>query len=455
MLDDGLAGGAVPTPAAPATPVTSAARLRVLVFSLFSAVYFMSFLQRVSISVVAGEFQAEMGLNSVQLGMLTSAFFISYAAAQPVIGLLSDKAGPERVAAGSMVLAVVGSFMFAAARSFGAAFAGRILIGVGLAAGFIPGLKAIAEMFPAQSFSTVNAIFIALGQLGSLIGAAPLAWATAAAGWRTVFTGLAVVAVVLAALCFAYAAWKARARRGAAAAGPSTQTDTATTGYGRRATNREVLLSARIWLLAFFLFTKYGSQVAFQGLWGAPYLMSTYGVGATQAASGLTMLGVGYVVAAPLVGRLADWLASRGMDLFTARRRIVVVTTAIAVAAWVPMVLAPGLVPWGALQVLLFVMGTGYSSASLVFGIGKDLFPANVSGFSTALINVTSILGGAVLPPLVGWIVGRGLASGAAGPTVYADALWPSLVAASASLVLALAVTKPRERSSAQPAACA
>jgi sugar phosphate permease len=436
-----------------------AARLRVSVFSLFSAIYFMSFLQRVSISVVATEFQAELGLNSVQLGMMTSGFFIAYAAVQPIIGLLSDKAGPEPVAAGSLVVAAIGSFVFVAARSFGVAFMGRVLIGLGFAAGFIPGVKAIAEMFPPNSFSSVNAVFLALGQLGSLVGAAPLAWATAAAGWRAVFTGLAVASVVLAVLCIAYAGWRARSaaadrRREAGAAAVAGATVGAVEGAGakgeRRATNREVLLSARVWLLAFYLFTKYGSQVTFQGLWGVPYLMAVYGVNATQAASAITMLAVGYVVAAPLVGRLADWLVARGMDQFAARRRLLIGTTVMAVVAWVPMVVAPGWAPWSVLQALLFIMGIGYSSASLIFGIGKDLFPSSVSGFVTALINVTSIAGGAAMPPLVGWLVQRGLDGGAAAERVYAGILWPGLIACAASLVLVMAVTRPRERGQGQ-----
>ena len=92
--------------------------MRRFAFSLFASVYFLSFLQRVAISVVAGALEAEFGLDSVALGMMSSGFFIAYALAQPVIGLLADRAGPERVAAGALTVGAVGSFMFAAARSF-------------------------------------------------------------------------------------------------------------------------------------------------------------------------------------------------------------------------------------------------------------------------------------------------------------------------------------------------
>ena len=433
--------------------------MRRFAFSLFASVYFLSFLQRVAISVVAGALEAEFGLDSVALGMMSSGFFIAYALAQPVIGLLADRAGPERVAAGALAVGAVGSFMFAAARSFGVAFSGRVLMGLGLAAGFIPGMKAIAELFPPEMFSTFNALFVTIGHAGSLVGAAPLAWMTTAAGWRAVFTGLAFVAVARAVWCAGSAVRNGRDRAagGAARLGAG---DVAWLGSGQgpgqgleqglgqaleqvRGTNREVVASVRMWLVAFFLFAKYGSQVAFQGLWGAPYIVSVYGVSPTQAAGAVTMVAVGYVVAAPFMGRLADRLATAGMDLFAAQRLLLVGSTALCVAVWIPMALAPGLVPWGALHVVVFLLGVSYSTASLAFGITKDLFPANVSGIATGLVNITSILGGAAMPPLVGWIVERRLDAGVSAHAVHAGALWPCLVAAAVSLALVAMVTRP------------
>ena len=47
---------------------------------------------------------------------------------------------------------------------------------------------------------------------------------------------------------------------------------------------RDVMRSAELWLLALFLSVKYGSQVAFPGLWGVPYIASVYGVSPAKAA---------------------------------------------------------------------------------------------------------------------------------------------------------------------------
>jgi MFS family permease len=411
--------------------VNSSNRLRLFGFGLFAAIYFLSFLQRVAVSVVADDLAMELGLDSVALGFMSSGFFIAYALVQPAMGLLCDKAGPERVSAGALAIAAAGSFLFAGARGFASAFLGRILMGMGLAAGFIPGMKVIAAMFPPEAFSTYNGLFVAIGNAGALMGAAPLAWLTVLVGWRLVFAGLAFAAVLLAALCWLFAA--KRHARAVPDSGPGDEPGS----------NRDVMRSRELRLLALFLFMKYGSQVAFQGLWGVPYIASVYRVSPTTAAGAVTMVAVGYVVAAPFVGKLADVMAARGMNLVTAQRRLLVATTLLYVATWVPIVLAPGFLPLSAMYVLLFVMGISVSSASLVFGIAKALFPSNVSGLAIGLVNITSILGGAAMPPVVGWFIDRLAAAGLQGGAVYSTAMIPCLLAAALGLALVSMVGRP------------
>jgi MFS family permease len=409
----------------------SSNRLRFFGFGLFAAIYFLSFLQRVAVSVVADDLAIELGLDSVALGFMSSGFFIAYALTQPAMGLLCDKAGPERVSAGALVIAAIGSFLFAGAKGFTPAFLGRILMGAGLAAGFIPGMKVIAAMFPPEAFSTHNALFVAIGNAGSLMGAAPLAWLTAIAGWRLVFRGLAALAVLLASLCWVFATKQSTREV------PDPDLSDESGSY------RDVIRSRDLWLLALFLLAKYGSQVAFQGLWGVPYLSVLYGVNPTQAATAVTMIATGYVLTAPFVGKLADTMAARGIDLLVARRSLLIGTTLLYVLTWVPIVIAPGLLPFGAMYVLLFIMGISLSSASLVFGIAKDLFPSKVSGLAIGLVNVLSILGGAAMPPIVGWFIKQMTAEGLQGGPLYSRALGPCLVAAALSLALVSMVRKP------------
>ncbi len=418
--------------------IDASARLRLVGFVLFVAIYFLSFLQRVAVSVVADNLVLELGLDSVALGFMSSGFFISYAVLQPALGFLSDKLGPERVSAVAVFVAAIGSFLFAGARGFTSAFLGRIIMGAGLAAGFIPGRKFIALNFPPQVFSTYNSLFIAIGNIGALMGAAPLAWLATAAGWRQVFTGLAVVALLLAGLCWIFATKQPIPE----------QQDQDMDSYDKPSSYLDVIMNRNLQLLSFFLFARYGTQMAFQALWGVPYISGVYEVSPTSAAAVITMIATGYVIGAPVVGRLADVLAARGMDAFTARWNILLGTAVCYFLTWVPIALDPGFLSFRAMYVLLFIMGAAASSAGLVYSIAKDLFPPGVSGFATGLVNVMSIMGGAVMPPLVGWFIRLFTARGLEGGGLYSNALVPCLVFAALGVGFILMVRKPVEESS-------
>lgn len=209
----------------------------------------------------------------------------------------------------------------------------------------------------------------------------------------------------------------------------------------------DLIRSRELWLLALFMFAKYGSRTAFQGLWGVPYISSVYNVNLTSAASALTMIAIGYVLAAPVMRKLADTMAARGTDLFVARLRVLIATTLAYVITWVPIVLAPGILPFNAMYVLLFIMGMSVSSASLVFGIAKSLFPEKVSGLVIGLVNVMSTLGAAIMPPLVGSFMDRLTAQGLQGGVVYSRALAPCLVTAALCLALISLVGRQVRRS--------
>jgi nitrate/nitrite transporter NarK len=183
--------------------------------------------------------------------------------------------------------------------------------------------------------------------------------------------------------------------------------------------------------------------MAFQALWGVPYISNVYAVSPTSAAAAITMIAAGYVINAPLVGRLADVLAARGIDAFTARRNILLGTAVCYFLTWVPIALAPGFLSFNAMYVVLFIMGAAASSAGLVYSMAKDLFPPGVSGFATGLVNVMSIMGGAVMPPLVGWFIRLFAARGIEGGVLYSRALIPCFVVAVLGFATLSIVRKP------------
>ena len=184
------------------TPTGSLAALAVTILGPFALGYFLSYLYRAVNAVVAPNLVHDIGLSASELGLLTAAYLFGFAGFQLPLGVLLDRFGPRRVQTGLLLLAAVGAAVFAVSRgSYGLSLA-RMLIGVGCAGGLMAGFKAVALWVPEGRRALANAVIMAAGGLGILVATVPAEWATQAFGWRGMFTGLALLTVLVAGLIF-------------------------------------------------------------------------------------------------------------------------------------------------------------------------------------------------------------------------------------------------------------
>ena len=78
-------------------------------FLPFASAYFLSYLFRTINAVVGPILGTELSLGAAQLGLLTSAYFIAFGAAQLPLGMLLDRFGARRVNAGLLLFAATGA----------------------------------------------------------------------------------------------------------------------------------------------------------------------------------------------------------------------------------------------------------------------------------------------------------------------------------------------------------
>jgi len=103
------------------------------VFLPFVFGYYIAYLFRTINAVMAAPLATELGLGADDLGLLTSVYFLTFAAAQIPIGILLDQYGPRRVQSALLVIAAIGSTLFAVSDHFLMLLVGRALIGLGVA----------------------------------------------------------------------------------------------------------------------------------------------------------------------------------------------------------------------------------------------------------------------------------------------------------------------------------
>ena len=83
----------------------SPARRVACVLLPFAAGYYLSYLFRSINALIAGDLTAELGLSAADLGLLTSVYFLLFAAAQLPFGVLLDRHGPGTIQSALLLIA--------------------------------------------------------------------------------------------------------------------------------------------------------------------------------------------------------------------------------------------------------------------------------------------------------------------------------------------------------------
>jgi MFS family permease len=171
--------------------VTRTWRLTVRVFLPFAAGYYLSYLFRTINALIVSDLSSDAGLGSANLGLLTSVYFLVFAAAQIPVGILLDRFGPRRVQSALLWFAALGAGLFAVSTGFLSFLIARAMIGLGVAGALTAGLKSIILWFPRERVALVNGYMIMLGSLGAVTATVPVEHLLAWMGWRQLFEILA------------------------------------------------------------------------------------------------------------------------------------------------------------------------------------------------------------------------------------------------------------------------
>jgi MFS family permease len=138
------------------------------------------------------------------------------------------------------------------------------------------------------------------------------------------------------------------------------------------------------------------TMLAFGGLWGVPWLVSVQSYTTTEAAAVTSMIFVGWAIFSPLAGWASDRMGRRNIIL---RAGSVIALLALTLLVYY----TPS--KTSLLMILIFLIGAGGSAMTVCFGSVKELNDANYSSTSLGLMNMCIVGSGAVMQPLIGWLL--------------------------------------------------
>ena len=372
-----------------------AKKYRWVIFTILAFGYVLVYFHRLCPAVLAVDMMQDLQATGTLTGLLGAAYFYPYALMQLPAGLLSDSWGPRNTITLFFLVAFAGSLVLGLAPTVLWAIIGRSLVGLGVAMLFVPTLKILAEWFHAREFALMTGILMALGGVGSLSAAAPLAWLSAQIGWRFSFVAVGVFTLILAGLVYIFVRNKPDDMGWPSPSGSSI-VDASQSQFSLTESVKKVLTCAPFWSLAAWFFFNCAVFFSFGGLWGGPYLVQIYGLEKGQAAQILSMLAIGMIVGSPFLSYVSN-------SVLHARKPVLVFSSVVVLALTAALAFFTSHIPLFGHYAICFGLGV-FSSAVVVIGFtaNKELFPVQMAGTATGLVNLFPFAGGAVFQPVLG-----------------------------------------------------
>jgi type IV secretory pathway TrbF-like protein/predicted MFS family arabinose efflux permease len=400
-------------------------RLILRVFLPFTTAFFLSYLFRTINAVISSELSSELALNAADLGFLTSVYFLTFAALQLPVGIWLDRYGPRRVEGTLLLFAAAGAMLFSLSEGFAALVLGRALIGLGVAAAFTGGLKAIVLWFPKDRVAGMNGWMVMLGALGALSATSPaellLDWS---GGWRGLFAILAAVT-----MASALTIWIVVPE--AKSAKPSSNEHTPI--------NLKIIYSdPRFWALAPLSATCAGTAWAVQGLWATPWLTDVDGLTQADVTRHLLIIAIVQGIAALLLGTAADRLRRRGVGL---QVLLGFVATSF-IAAQLTLILrlpVSSYLPWS-------IVAAAGSGPILSYAVLAEFFSKEITGRANGALNVFHFGAAFVIQYIIGVVVARWPGQDGHYPAIAYQVAFGLILALQASALAWFALSGVRAR---------
>lgn len=373
-------------------PMPPAMHLRI--FLPFALGYFLSYLYRTVNAVIAPDLVHDVGVDPASLGLLTSAYFLAFAAAQLPLGILLDRYGPRRVEAVLLLFAAAGALVFARADSLAGLMLGRALIGLGVSACLMAAFKAFTQWFPVERLPLANGVQMLSGGVGALAATTPVELALKWTDWRGVFLAVAGLTVVAAACVWLIVPEKE--------GGQSEETLAE-----QFAGIRTVFASPVFWRIVPWAFAAQAAYLSIVGLWSGPWLRDVAGYDRMNVANTLMGISLAMISGYFVFGALAERLARRGT------RPMTVAACGMTVFMVVQLLLV---LQWTALTVPLWLLfGFCGTACILPYAVLSQAFPKHLAGRANTGLNLLVFVAAFAAQWAIGAIIGLWPQTGAGG----------------------------------------
>lgn len=350
-----------------------------LIWIVASSFVLLQFFLQLSSGVIIDMIRHDMQLTALSAGLLSGSFYIVYTLLQIPAGMLCDRNNPRPILAFSALLCSLGCVVFAASYSLSHLYVGRVLIALGSAFGFVCLTHLIREHYPKHLFSLLISISETASFLLVVFGIIGLGTVISYWGWRGFINGGALIACLIAYLCWRHIPDK------------KIPTNTNTPNVESLA---QVLTSLPLWFNGLFIGLTFMIVTVFGALWAPPFFQVKLHCSLHEASLIDALLILGVALSCPLFGVLDQKIKSR---------KRLIITGCLATAAMLIVIIFLPCPSTGLMAFMVFVLGLVSGSYILGYTIANELSPPNSLSTTTGLTNTLALVMTPILQPFIGY----------------------------------------------------
>jgi len=402
-------------------------RVRWIVAGMMWAAIAINYIDRTVLSAAAPRIQSDFHLSAVEMGVVMSAFFWSYALLQLPAGMLADRFGQKKILGLAVFWWSLATAVTGFATGFKSLVALRVMLGVGEAGAYPSNAGIASRWFPRNERATVAGIFDSGSKLGGAVALPLIAVMLAVFDWKVTFAITGALGIVWCVVWqFVFRDSPSKHPRVNAA-----ELEHIRDGLAHNAADdkrstvpwRKLFAHRNIWAMCIgFFMINYNSY--FFITWLPTYLVKERGMGLMEMGIMASLPLLISMFTEVLAGWASDRVYSSGRLSLTATRKLflivgLVMASSIGLAAFAQSAVMA--------VVLLCIAKSGMTvAASQVWALPADVAPKNMVSMVAGVQNSVSNMGGVVGPIVTGAI------GGATGSFVAA------LVFSAALIVLAI-----------------
>jgi ACS family glucarate transporter-like MFS transporter len=184
--------------------VTSATHARRITLTFAVSAAFITYLDRVCISVAAPAMTADLGLSSMQMGYVFSVFALAYGIFEVPMGWFGDRFGQRRLLTRIVAGWSLFTMLTGLVRSYTALLAVRFLFGAAEAGAFPTLTRALSRWFPPSERGRSTGLMWMGARLGGSLAPPVAALLVGSVGWRPTFGSFGVLGL---AWCWVFWRW--------------------------------------------------------------------------------------------------------------------------------------------------------------------------------------------------------------------------------------------------------